>query len=927
MVEPPFAASSQVASERDLLLATKLHLPRPRPGFVPRPRLTERLDEGLSQGLVLVCAPAGYGKTVLLADWARRGQQPVAWLSLDAGDNDPARFWRHVVAALERARPAVGERVAPLLGPPAPSSFEPLVTALINELAAGPDADGALLVLDDYHVIGSQPVHESLRFFLEHRPAGICVVLASRSDPPLALARLRARGQLAELRGAELRFTVGEAAALLQQQVTAGPDAALPDAAVAALAARTEGWAAGLQLAALSLRGQDDPAGFVAAFTGSHRYVLDYLAEEVLERQSEQVRAFLLETSVLERLSGPLCDAVTGREGSQALLEEAERAGLFLIPLDEVRGWWRYHHLFAGLLRARLQAEQPGRAVTQLHRRAAAWYAGHGLADDAIGHAVAAGEMLWAARIIEQHFDEVFNLRGEAATVHRWLSVLSAEVVRSRPRLLLAQALMAATSGRLEAVQPLLDAVECALPDWTDEPFEPTAGVAASHLINVPALTTLHRGALAQFRGDAEATAAFAAQMLAEIDPGERMLSATAHGFLAVAEWLHGRLAEAERAFASSVTGWRETSQPTLIAWGCYELALIQRAQGRLGAAVLTCEQALDSLVTSGRPPPAAGPAYVGLAEIAYQRDELDLALRHATEGIALCRQFVYTPPLADGLVTLAMIRQATGDPAGALEATGEAMQASPGPAGLLNPVPAQRARLLLAQGDLAAAARFPQENGLGPDDEPNYAREPGHLALARILLAQDRPGQALALLDRLYASAAAEDRVGSVIEAGALRALVLAACGQDADAVNALAGVLTLACPRGYVRVFADEGPPMAALLARLVAAQRSGGAAAAVPLGCLARLQRAAGAQDVAPGAGRGDVTAVPGLVEPLTSRELEVLGMLAAGRSNQAIAGQLVVTLNTVKKHVGHVLGKLGAANRTEAVARAREFGLVP
>ena len=926
MVEPPFAASSQVASEREVLLATKLHLPRPRPGFVPRPRLTERLDEGLAQGLVLVCAPAGYGKTALLADWARRGQQPVAWLSLDAGDNDPARFWRHVVAALERARPAVGERVAPLLGPPAPSSFEPLVTALINELAAGPDADGALLVLDDYHVIGSQPVHESLRFFLEHRPAGICVVLASRSDPPLALARLRARGQLAELRGAELRFTVGEAAALLQQ-VTAGPDAVLPDAAVAALAARTEGWAAGLQLAALSLRGQDDPAGFVAAFTGSHRYILDYLAEEVLERQSEQVRAFLLETSVLERLSGPLCNAVTGRVGSQALLEGAERAGLFLIPLDEVRGWWRYHHLFAGLLRARLQVEQPGRVVTQLHRHAAAWYAEHELADDAIGHAVAAGEMLWAARIIEQHFNEVFNLRGEAATVHRWLSVLSAEVVRSRPRLLLAQALMAATSGHIEAVEPLLDAVECGLPGWTDEPFEPTAGVAASHLINVPALTTLHRGALAQLRGDAEATAAFAAQMLAEINPGERMLSATAHGFLAVAEWLHGRLAEAERAFASSVTGWRETSQPTLIAWGCYELALIQRAQGRLGAAVLTCEQALDSLVTSGRPPPAAGPAYVGLAEIAYQRDELDVALRHATEGIALCRQFVYTPPLADGLVTLAMIRQATGDPAGALEATGEAMQASPGPAGLLNPVPAQRARLLLAQGDLAAAARFPQENGLGPDDEPNYAREPGHLALARILLAQDRPGQALALLDRLYAAAAAEDRVGSVIEAGALRALVLAACGQDADAVNALAGVLTLACPRGYVRVFADEGPPMAALLARLVAAQRSGGATAAVPLGCLARLQRALGAQHVAPDAGRGSVTAVPGLVDPLTSRELEVLGMLAAGRSNQAIAGQLVVTLDTVKKHVGHVLGKLGAANRTEAVARARELSLIP
>ena len=317
----------------------------------------------------------------------------------------------------------------------------------------------------------------------------------------------------------------------------------------------------------------------------------------------------------------------------------------------------------------------------------------------------------------------------------------------------------------------------------------------------------------------------------------------------------------------------------------------------------------------------------MSLAEIAYQRDELDLALRHATEGIALCRQFVYTPPLADGLATLAMIRQAAGDPARALEAIGEAMQASPGPAGLLNPVPAQRARLLLAQGDLAEAARFPQENGLGPDDEPNYAREPGHLALARILLAQDRPGQALALLDRLGAAAVAQGRVGSLIEIGALRALALAAGGEEAAAVAELAGALTLACPQGCVRVFADEGPPMTALLARLITAQRSGGAATEVPLGCLARLQRALGAQDVAPGAGRGSVMAVPGLVEQLTSRELEVLTMLAAGRSNQAIASQLVVTLDTVKKHVSHVLGKLGAANRTEAVSRARELSLIP
>ncbi len=912
------------ASERDVLLATKLHVPAPRPGLVPRPRLTERLADGLGRGLLLVCAPAGYGKTVLLADWAQRCHVPAAWLSLDGGDNDPARFWRHVIAALDRARPGVGERVGPLLGPPAPLSFGPLVTALINELAE-PGGDEVLLVLDDYHVIGTEPVHTSAGFLLEHRPPGLHLVLASRADPPLPLARLRARGQLAELRAGDLRFTPGEAAALLAP-VVAGPRAELPEAAVAALAERTEGWAAGLQLAALSLRGHDDAAAFVAAFTGSHRYVLDYLAEEVLEGQDKQVRTFLLETSVLDRLSGPLCDAVTGREGSQAMLEDAERAGLFLIPLDDVRGWWRYHHLFADLLRARSQEEQPGR-VPALHRNAAAWYAGCGLADDAIGHAVAAGETLWAARIIEQHFDMVYNIRGEAATIHRWLSVLPAEIVRSRPRLLLAQTLMAATSGHIEVVEPLLDQAECAPPGWIDEPFEPTAGVAASFLINVPATITLHRSYLAQLRGDAEATAVFAAQALAESKPEQRMLSASARGFLAVAEWLCGRLTEAERAFASSVTAWREIGQLTITAWGYYSLALVRRAQGRLDAAALTCEQALDILVTAGRPPPAAGPGYVGLADIAYQRNELDTALRYATEGIALCRQFVYTPPLANGLATLAMIRQATGDPAGALEAITEAEQASPGPAGLLNPVPAQRARLLLDQGDLAGAARWTKECGLTADDEPDYAREPGHLVLARLLLAQDQPRKALELLQRLHAAAVSQHRAGSMAETGALQALALAAAGDEAAALGALSSALTLACPRGYVRLFTDEGPPMAALLSRMIAAQRTDHAVTrSVPLGCLARLQRAFSAGRPTPDAARG-TAGQPGIVEPLTARELEVLGLLAAGRSNQAIASQLVVTLDTVKKHVGHLLAKLGAARRTEAVARARELGLIP
>ena len=520
--------------------------------------------------------------------------------------------------------------MTPLLGPPAPSSYEGLVTALINDLAAEPGSDEALLVLDDYHLIDSGTVHSSLGFLLEHRPPGLRLVLASRSDAPLALARLRGRGQLAEVRAAELRFTADEAKALLRH-MAAGAGAALPDAAVAALAARTEGWAVGLQLAGLSLRGKPDAAGFVAAFAGSHRFVLDFLAEEVLERQSEQVRSFLLETSVLERLSGELCDTVTGRPGSQALLEQAERAGLFVVPLDEVRGWWRYHHLFADLLRARLHQEQPGR-VAELHRNAAAWYDDHGLADDAIRHAVAAGEMSCAARIIEQHFDTIYSVRGEAVTIHRWLSSIPADVIESRPRLLLAQAQLAAASGRLDAVEPLLDAAEHA--GAAEEPFEPTIGRDASLLVSVPALKALCQAYLAQFRGDAEATAVLASRALAESGEGS-LPGSIAQGFLAVAEWLRGHLAAAERSFVSSITGFRAAGQHIETAWSGYSLVQIQRAEGRLNAAVGTCRHMLEITAGPGRPPlPAAGPGYVGLAEMAYQRNELDTALRHVTEEV-----------------------------------------------------------------------------------------------------------------------------------------------------------------------------------------------------------------------------------------------------------------------------------------------------
>jgi LuxR family maltose regulon positive regulatory protein len=912
-------------SEQDALLATKLHMPRPLPGFVPRPRLVQALSEGLERGRALVCAPAGFGKTSLLADWARSAGRPVAWLGLDAGDNDPARFWRYVVAALNQAQPGIAERLRPLLRPPAPRSFEGLVTALINELAAQPGQDEVLLVLDDYHLIDAGPVHESVAFLLENLPPGLLLVVSGRADPPLPLARLRARGQLAELRAAELRFTTEEAALLLG--AAAGP--ALPDTAVVALTARTEGWAAGLQLAALSLRGRTDAAGFVAAFSGSHRFVLDYLADEVLDGQPGQVRTFLLETSVLERLSGELCDAVTGRPGSQAMLHQIERAGLFLVPLDEVRGWWRYHHLFADLLRARLEQEQPGR-VQELHRAAAAWSDEHDLGDDAVRHALAAGDPAWAARLIERHVETLLG-RSEGATLRRWLSALPAESVRDRPRLCLAQAYGAAMGFQVEALEALLDDAERAFAVSGDEPYKASAGRPVSSLANVPAGIAFLRAVLARLRGDAALASDYNRQALAQLGEDDWLMRYLVRWNQAAADWMAGRPGRAERGLAETLAELHAAGQffaGFLAMRVCYDLGEVQRAQGNLDAALATCRQALEEAGESSQTA-ITGPARVGLAQVLYERDELTAALDHATRGVTLCQQLTFTQSLATGLAVVARIRHAHGDAAAAIAAIREAGQVdlSPQVIALVNPVPSQRARLLLAQGDVTAASQWAKAAGLSPEDEPDYPREPAYLVLARVLLAQDRPGPALTLLQRLLATAESQGRIGSVIEIQALRALALAARRDNGGALGALAEAVTLAGPRGYVRVFADEGAPMRALLTRLSAARKDQRALARdIDPDYLARLLRACGQAGAAPPSRRA-AAALPGMAEPLTDRELEVLQLLAAGKSNQRIAHELVVALDTVKKHVTHVLGKLGAANRTEAVARARQLGLIP
>jgi ATP/maltotriose-dependent transcriptional regulator MalT len=915
-------ANSQqpTSGEHDVLLATKFQVPVLRPDLLPRGRLIDRVREAAARELVLVSTPAGFGKTTLLAEWAAIHGGPVAWLALDAGDDDPVRFWRYVVGAVDRVHPGISGRVLPLLDAAVQPTPEAVVAILVNELVAHPGE--FWLILDDYHVVESRPVHDSLALLLERRPSHVHVVIATRIDPPLPLPRLRARGQLAELRAADLRFTADEVAAVLRE--VWGLDLS-PDS-VAALAARTEGWVSGLQLAALSLRGAADPARLVEEFTGSHRYVLDYLTEEVLERQSDDVQAFLLDTSVLDRLTGPLCDAVTGQGVGRQMLADLERANLFVVPLDEERRWYRYHHLFADLLRAHRPAD-PGRTL-ELHRRAAGWLEGHGLIEDAVRHALAAGDDGWAARLVDRYAHEHLR-RGEGATLRRWLSVLPRHIVASHPRLCLIEALAAASGGRLAAAEALLEDAELALAAAPAEPAKAPVGWEGGVLGNVPATIALLRAAHAVCRGDAARTIDLVQQAqvhLAEDEPGPRF---SCRLNLGLAEWTRGRLTEAERIFAGIVAdGWAIGAAHLALSAGSL-LGQVQQAHGRLGVALRTYRQGLELTREAGHQVVlAAGMAHAGIADVLYQRDELDDALRHAVDAVTLSRQLTSPRPLAAALATLARIRQAQGDIAGARKAIDEAVRAFPSREiiALHNPVSAERARLLLAQGDIHQAARWVEERGLTGGDAPSYPREREYLVLARLLLARNAPDQALDLLERLRTEARTGQRTGSAIEIGTLQALALQAVGKPAVALTVLVEILILCRAEGYVRVFADEGRPMAALLRKLAAAGRRGRHTGpdAIPMDYLGRLLRTFEPDQDSPHLVVS--TALPAAVNILTDREAEVLALLAAGKQNRQIADELVVTLDTVKKHVTHILDKLDAANRTQAVARARELTLI-
>ncbi|WP_344191482.1 LuxR C-terminal-related transcriptional regulator [Acrocarpospora corrugata] len=855
-------------------------------------------------------APAGFGKTTLLAEWlaaAPADGPAAAWLSLDQRDNDPPLFWTYLVTALKTAAPGVGANALSLLRSPQ-TPVEAVLATLLNDLDALPI--DVVLVLDDYHVIDALDVQDGMAFLLEHLPPQLHLVIAGRADPAFPLARLRGRGELAEIRAADLRFTPGEAAAYL----TGAMGLMLTARDVAALEGRTEGWIAALQLAALSLQGRDDVAAFIAGFAGDDRYIVDYLAEEVLQRQPEPVQRFLLQTSVLDRLCGSLCDAVTGQDGGKARLAALERGNLFLVPLDDRRRWYRYHQLFADVLQAHLLDERPG-DVPDLHRRASAWYERNGEPAEAIRHALAAEDFERAADLVELAIPAMRMSRQEAA-VRGWFRMLPDELVRVRPVLSVGFAGVLLAVGEFEGVEDrLLDAER-----WLNT----TTGVGASaemvvvdtaEFRRLPATIELYRAGQALARGEVPGAARHARRAL-DLSPAEdHLCGAAAAGLLGLTFWTSGDLEAAHRAWADCMAGLHRAGH-VADTFGCaIALADIRLVQGRPGEAMRTYEQALlrapdqDGSVLRG-----TADMYVGMSELHRERDDLPAATRHLLRSQELGEHTGLPQNRYRWRVAMARIREAEGDLGGALDLLDEAERLYTGDLfPNVRPIPAMRARVHVARGGLGEALGWARERGLSVSDELSYLREFEHITFARVLLAATERSvdEATPFLERLLRAAEEGARTGSVIEVLVLQALAHQTRGDIPAALASLRRALTLAEPEGYVRIFVDEGPPMAALLR---AAAKQG-----IAPSYVRRLLAALDKTDKTPPVRQG-------LVEPLSERELDVLRLLVTDLNGPDIARELSVSLSTVRTHTRNIYTKLGVNNRRAAVRRAVELDLM-
>jgi len=885
------------------LLETKFHLPTTHGRLVPRARLSQQIARAADAALTLVSAPAGFGKTTVMAELAtRQDEARVAWLSLEPGDSDPATFWRYVLEAIERAAPGIATAARTMLEG-APGSIDAAVTTLLNGLAT---LDTELvLVLDDVHVIESPAIDGQLGYLLDHLPAQVHLVMGSRADPAIPLARLRARGGLVEIRASDLRFSPDETAAYLDAM---GLTLAADD--VATLEGRTEGWIAALQLAALSLQGRADTDEFIAAFAGDDRYIVDYLVEEVLRRQPADVRQFLLRTSILARFTGPLADAVTGGAGGAATIEALDRGNLFVVALDDQRRWYRYHHLFGAVLQAHLATELPGE-VPVLHRRASDWFQQQGDVQAAVEHAFHAGDGEHVADLVELAMPEMRQFRRES-TLRRWLDAIPRDVVAARPVMAVGYAGTILSANEVERVDELLSGAERRLADGG-----PMVVVDEPEFRRLPAAIELYRAALSKLDGDLEGNLAHARRVLELVGEGDDLGRGGAETFLGLAYWGTGDLDQGYGWYAKGMASLERAGFVTDVVGAAIIGADIRLAAGRLTDAMRIYEGGLARAMASHPPLRGATDMHTGLADIAYQRGLLDEAEAQLDAGRRLGDELGFPREPFRWRLVRARILQARGDFDAALPLLAEAerlylSEFSPD----IHPVPAIRARLQIAHGRLAEAEGWAQRAGLAPTDELTYVREFEQTTLARLLVAQaaDDPAAlpaALDLLERLFAGAERGQRDGSRMEILVVQALARQAAGDTPGAFTALDEAIRIAAPEGYVRVFLDEGPAMVRLLK--AAARRTKAPS------YLEQLLRA-----TTPAAGRAPTQR--GLVEPLSERELDVLRLLRSDLAGPEIANELVVSLNTVRSHTKNIYAKLGVTSRRAAVRRGEELGLL-
>lgn len=904
------------------VISTKLFIPPPGRKRVPRPRLNSRLNAGLHGKLTLISAPAGFGKTTLVSEWLASVERPVAWLSLDPRDNDPSRFLIYLLSALRTIAPSLGQGLLGILQSPQPPPVESVLASLLNDLTAYPDP--FLLVLDDVHVLDNAALAPALTFLLDHQPPQMHLVLVTRQDPPLALGRLRARGQLTELRAADLRFAPAEASRFLNQVM--GLNLSTDD--IRALETRTEGWIAGLQLAALALQGhtathgQQDKRTFIQSFTGSHRYVMDYLMEQVLQQQPESIQNFLLRTSILDRMCGPLCDAVLAEPNAESsspisppssvVLESLERANLFLIPLDDERRWYRYHHLFADLLRQRLNQIPPssangsaGASIAALHIRSSQWYEDNGSNLEAFQHAAAANDIDRAERLMTQKVMP-FHLTAGVTPILEWLGSLPTSILDARPWLWVSFGAIQLISGRTDGVEQRLQAGETALqasglltPDGL--PATDRQPIVL-HLVGQIASA---RATLALTRYDVDAMLAHSSRALEFLQPS----TVPYHTALWVQGFAHsvlGERAKARRSFNEGISVSRAYGDIFSTILSTIGLGNIQERDNELHEAADTYRLVLE--LAGDNPQQIIHEAHLGLARVLYQWNDLDGAERHGAQALYLAQQ--YDTQVIDRhlycQIFLARLKLARGDVSGAtaLLAQTEASARQPHFAHRLREIAAVQVLALLRAGNIEHAAQLADEYSL-PRSQ------------VRIHLAQGDASAALALLEPLRREDEATGWQDERLKLTLLKALAHQFLNDHAKAIKALREALELAEPGGYIRIFLDEGPPMAQLL-------QTDAARDLMPHYVAGLLSAFAAAPAALP-------TSIPSspessLVEPLSPRELEILTLLARGLSNQEISDRLHLALNTVKGHNRRIFDKLQVQRRTEAIARARDLGLL-